>query len=186
MSTITISSKDAERIAKSFSDLIGPRGLTAIRRRAVNKIGAGVRKKTRTLAGPVFGTSAAALSVQGKAASPGSTTPAYRLRFAAKIPVAKLKAAHRKVRRSRGRSSLVIDTPHDDAIRFRSIRREGSRFVLLRAGPLVERALGGVYLNPGSAFERYPELKTLRKRAEKDLPEAVAKAINDHLNKRRR
>ena len=189
MTRIVISSPDAERIARSFNDLIGPRGLNAIRRRAVNAIGSKVRKQTISLAGVVFGTSAAALMVRGKAAAPNAADPAYKLRFAAKISVSKLKAKHRKVRRSQGRTSLVIDTPSDDAIRFRSIRREGSRFVLLRAGPLPERGLGGVYLNPKTAFTAdggYPELVTLRRRAEKDLPEAVASAINDHLNKRRR
>ena len=188
MSQITITSKDAERIARSFNDLIGPKGLNAIRRRAVNKVGGSVRKQTRSLAGVVFGTSAAALSVQGKAASPGSTNPAYRLKIAAKIPIAKLKAKHRKVTRSGGRASLVIDTPNDPAIRFRSIRREGTKFILLRAGPLVERRVGGVFTNPRTAFtsEGYPELLTLRRRAEKDLPEAVAAAITVHLAKMRK
>ena len=188
MTRITITSEDAEKIARSFSDLIGPRGLTAIRRRAVNKVGAKVRKQTRSLAGPIFGTSAAALSVRGKAAAPGATDPAYRLKFAAKVPISKLRAKHRKVRRSQGRTTLVIDTPNDPAIRFRSIRREGAKFILLRAGPLPERGVAGVYTNPKTAFtsEGYPELYQLRRRAEKDLPEAVSTAINDHLNKRRR
>ena len=75
MTRITISSRDAERIARSFADLIGPKGLDRIRRKAVNAVGSKVRKQTRSLAGVVFGTSAAALSVQGKAASPGSTKP---------------------------------------------------------------------------------------------------------------
>ena len=187
MTRIVISSRDAERIAKSFSDLIGPKGLNAIRRRAVNTVGAKVRKQTRSLAGIVFGTSAAALSVQGKAATPGSTNPAYRLKIASKIPIAKLKAKHRKVTRSGGRASLVIDTPNDPAIRFKSIRREGAKFILLRAGPLPERGIGGVYVNPKTAFtsEGYPELLSLRRRAEKDLPEAVSTAINAHLAKAR-
>ena len=73
MSAIVISSADAERIARSFRDLIGPSGLQRIRRKAVNKIGSGIRKETRSLARIVFGTSAAALSVQGRAATPGST-----------------------------------------------------------------------------------------------------------------
>ena len=185
MAQITITSRDAERIAKSFSDLIGPKGLNAIRRRAVNAVGSGVRKETKSLAGVVFGTSAAALSVQGKAASPGATNPAYRLKIASKIPIAKLKAKHRKVTRSRGRTSLVINTPANPAIKFRAIRREGSRFVLLRAGALPERAVGGVYINPRTAFtsEGYPVLLTLRRRAEKDLPEAVSTAIRNHLAK---
>ena len=186
MTRITITSKDAERIARSFSDLIGPKGLDRIRRKAVNEVGSKVRKQTRSLAGIVFGTSAAALSVQGKAASPGSTNPAYRLKIAAKIPIAKLKAKHRKVTRGSGRASLVIDTPNDPPIRFKSIRREGTRFILLRAGPLPERSVGGVFTNPRTAFELYPALKNLRKNAERDLPEAVSTAIRDHLAKRRK
>ena len=188
MARIEITSRDAEKLARSFSDMIGPRGLTAIRRRAVNAVGSKVRKQTRSLAGVVFGTSAAALSVQGKAAAPGATNPAYRLRFAAKIPIAKLKAAHRKVTTRRGKKSLTIDTPADSAIRFRSIRREGTKFILLRAGPLPERGVGGVFTNPKTAFtaDGYPELFNLRRRAERDLPEAVSMAIRDHLAKARK
>ena len=186
MTRIVISSRDAERIARSFKDLIGPRGLDRIRRKAVNAVGSKVRKQTRSLAGVVFGTSAAALRVQGKAASPGSTNPAYKLRIASKIPIVRLKAKHRKVKTKSGKKSLVIDTPNDPAIRFRSIRREGPKFILLKAGPLVERAVGGVFTNPGSAFERYPELKTLRKRAEKDLVQAVEDALKNHFSRRRR
>ena len=184
---ITISSKDAERIAKSFNDLIGPKGLDQIRRRAVNAVGSKLRKETRLLAGSVFGTSIAALSVQGKAASPGSTNPAYRLRMAHKIPIAKLRAAHRKVTSKGGRKSLTLDTPASPAIRFRSIKREGTKFVLLRAGPLPERAVGGIFSNLQTAFTRegYPELFALRREAERDLPEAVASAINAHLSRRR-
>ena len=187
MSILTISSADAEKIARSFNDLIGPRGLTAIRRRAVNKVGGKVRKQTISLAGVVFGTSAAALSVRGKAAAPSATDPAYKLRFAAKVPISKLRAKHRKVATRRGKKSLTINTPNDPAIRFRSIRREGAKFILLRAGPLPERPVAGVYLNPKTAFtdEGYPELVTLRRRAERDLPEAIATAINNHIKRRR-
>ena len=185
MTRITISSRDAERIARSFSDLIGPKGLQAIQRRAVNAVGSKVRKETRSLAGIVFGTSAAALSVRGKAASPGSSNPAYRLWIARKIPIAKLKAKHRKLSRGSGRTALVINTPTDDPIRFRSIRREGSRFILLKAGTLPERGVGGVFTNAGEAFEddRYPKMNQLRREAEKGLPVAVAQAINDHFMK---
>ena len=188
MTRLVISSRDAERIARSFSDLIGPKGLDRIRRKAVNEVGSKVRKQTRSLSGITFGTSAAALSVQGKAAAPGSTDPAYKLRFATKIPVAKLKAAHRKITRGSGRAALVIDTPNDPPIRFKSIRREGTRFILLRAGPLPERSVGGVFTNPRTAFtkEGYPALFNLRRGAERDLPEAVSTAIRDHLAKRRK
>ena len=185
MTKITISSKGAERIARSFNDLIGPKGLDAIRRRGVNSVGSKLRKETRALAGPVFGTSAAALSVQGSAASPGATNPAYRLKIAAKIPVKKLAAKHRKISRSGGRASLVINTPSSPAIRFKSIRREGSKFILLRAGPLPERGLGGIFTNAKTAFtkEGYPELYQLRREAERDLPEVVSTAIRNHLAK---
>ena len=188
MTGITISSADAARIARSFADLIGAKGLDRIRRKAVNEIGSSLRKETRSLAGVTFGTSAAALSVRGQAARPGSTDPAYKLRFASKIPIAKLRTAHRKVTTRRGKKSLVIDTPNDPAIQFRSIRREGTKFILLRAGALPERQVGGVYTNPKTAFTRdgYPQLLSLRRRAERDLPAAISKAINDHLNKRRR
>ena len=188
MSQITITSKDAERIAKSFAGLIGKDGLQRIRRKAVNEVGSSLRKQTRSLAGIAFGTSAAALSVQGKAAAPGSTNPAYRLKIATKIPVAKLRAAHRRVTTRRGKKSLIIDTPNDPAIRFRSIRREGTKFILLKAGSLPERGVGGMFTNPKTAFtsEGYPELVTLRRRAERDLPEAVSTAIRDHLAKRKK
>ena len=105
--------------------------------------------------------------------------------MAHKIPIAKLKAAHRKVTSKGGRKSLTLDTPASPAIKFRSIRREGSRFILQRAGPLPERGLGGVFTNAKTAFSRdgYPALFQLRRAAEKDLPEAVAAAIRDHLLK---
>ena len=162
MTGITITSRDAERVARSFNDLIGRNGLQRIRRKAVNEIGAKVRKETRSLAGLVFGTSAAALSVRGKAAAPGSDNPAYKLRLAAKIPVAKLRAKNRKVTRSRGRARLTLTLPGGDKVGFRSIRREGVRFVLERAGPLPERGVGGVYTNAARAFttEGYDELRT--------------------------
>ena len=188
MTRITISSRDAERIARSFSDLIGPRGLDRIRRVAVNQVGSSLRKQTRSLAGIVFGTSVAALGIKAKAASPGSTDPAYRLWMAHKIPVSRLKAKHRKITRSGGRVSLTVDTPSSPAIRFRSIRREGTKFVLLRAGPLPERAVGGVFVNAARAFTRegYPELYQLRREAEKDLPDAVEAALKAHLAKVRK
>ena len=105
--------------------------------------------------------------------------------MARKIPIARLKAKHRKVTRSGGRASLTIDTPSSPAIRFRSIRREGTKFVLLAAGPLVERSVGGVFTN-ARGFTRYPELVALRREAERDLPAAVEMAIKQHLAKVRK
>ena len=188
MTSIQITSKDAERLAKSFSDLIGPRGLDRIRRKAVNAVGSSLRKQTRIIGPVVIGTSAAALSVQGKAASPGSDNPRYVLRMARKIPAAKLKAKHRKIKRRRGRASLTLTLPGGNKIAFRSIHRDGASFRLLQAGPLPERALGGVYTNAARAFtkEGYPELYKLRRGAEKDLVQAVSEALKKHLSKGRK
>ena len=188
MTRITITSKDAERIARSFNDLIGPKGLDRIRRKAVNTVGSSLRKQTRIIGPAVIGTSAAALAVQGKAASPGSDNPRYALRMARKIPVAKLKASRRKITRRSGRASLTLTLPGGDKIAFRSIHRDGASFVLRRAGPLPERALGGVYTNAARAFTKdgYPELYELRRGAEKDLVKAVSEALKNQLSKGRK
>lgn len=187
MSRITITSKDAERIARSFADLISARGLLAIRRRAVNTVGAKVRRETRVIAPAIIGTSAAALQVQGKAAPPGSDNPAYRLRMAHRIPVARMKANRRKVTRRAGRRSLALTLPTGKTIVFRSVHRQGPSFRLLRAGPLPERALGGVYVNAPRGFgpAGYPELAHVRREAERELPAVVAALIEAHLTKRR-
>ena len=179
--------RDAERIARSFNDLVGPKGLDRIRRKAVNAVGSKVRKQTRIIGPAVIGTSAAALSVQGKAASPGSDNPTYRLRMARKIPVGKVKASHRKITRRRGRASLKLTLPGGNKIAFSSIHRDGASFRLLRAGPLPERALGGVYTNAARAFTKdgYDEFYQLRRDAEKDLVQAVSEALKNHLAKGR-
>ena len=125
--------------------------------------------------------------MQGKAATPGSDNPAYRLRMAGSIPVAKMKAAKRKITRHQGRAALALTLPSGDTIRFRSIHRQGSRFRLLRAGPLPERGLGGVYTNAAEAFtpEGYPELYRLRRKGERELPEIVAALIEAQMKRRR-
>ena len=192
MATIIISSRDAARVAKSFNDLIGRKGLQAIERRAVNKIGAGLRKDARGIAPALFGTTAAALSIQGRAAGPGAVDPEYRLRMASSIPISRLRAKHRRTRREDGRLGLTIDTPATSSpIVFRATQRVGRAFKLLKAGVLPERFVGGLGTRARSAFgpERdggQAELNDLRKRAAQDLPEAVAVAINDHLKRRMR
>ena len=184
MARITITSKDAERIAKAFSDLISAKGLDRIRRLAVNKVGSDVRKQTRIIGPQIIGTSAAALQVQGQSASPGSTNPSYRLKMARRVPVGRIKAARRKVTRARGRSALTLTLPGGDKARFRSVHRVGRAFRLNRAGPLPERGLGGIYTNAATAFERYPELHSIRRRGEKALPAIVSALIDAHLSKR--
>ena len=191
MSLITITSKDAEKLAKSFAGLVGPKGMDRIRRVAVNRVGAGLRKETRSIAPSIYGTSAAALMVRGRAATPGSSDPIYRLRMARSIPISKLKAKHRRTRRAGGRLSLTVNTPSSKAIRFSSVERVGKAFRLTRAGPLPSRFVGGLSTGAKTAFATegeggQPELNDLRKRAAQDLPEAVAAAINDHLKRRMR
>ena len=189
MTRITITSKDAERIAKSFNDLIGPKGLDRIRRKAVNTVGSSLRKQTRIIAPVVIGTSALALAVQGRAASSGSDNSRYVLRMARKIPVAKLKAKNRKITRRSGRASLTLTLPGGNKIVFRSIHRDGASFRLLRAGPLPERGIGGIFTNAARAFTKdggYPELCQLRRGAEKDLVQAVSEALKNHLTKGRK
>ena len=165
--------------------MISKRGLSAIRRRSVNAVGSALRKAVRAIGPGVFNTSAAALSPQGRAAQPGSTDPAYRLSMARTIPIARLHAKARKISRSRGRARLTISLPSGDKLAFSSVARDGKRFRLLRAGPLRERTLGGVFINPRQAFEDYPELVSLRRKAERDLPDEVAKQITEHMKRRR-
>ena len=185
---ITVSSPDAEKLAKAFRGLVSPRGLLAINRRVVNQVGSTVRKGVRELAGSTFGTTPAALQVQGKAAPPGAADPAYRLYMARNIPLARLRARYRKISRKRGRQSLTVDLPTAKPFRFRSVRREGRAFKLLRAGELPERFAGGVYTGAGRAFDSdaMPDLKRLRIEAERDLPQFVADGLNAALRRRRR
>ena len=187
MSRITITSKDAEKVARAFSDLIAEKGLLRIRRKAVNTVGATVRKQARSIMPAVVGTSAAALMVQGRAAQPGSDDPAYKLRMARKVPVSKLKAKNRRITRRRGRASLEIKLPSGDKITFKSILREGARFRLLPVGSLPERGLGGVFVNASRAFtdEGYDELRGVRRRAERELPAVVAALIEAHMKGRK-
>ena len=191
MTLIKITSADAEKVARAFSNLIGDKGLMAIRRRAVNKVGGWLRKETRSIAPSIYGASAAALMVQGKAASPGSSDPVYRLRMARSIPISRLKAKHRRTRRAGGRLSLTLNTPSSKAIRFSSVERVGKAFRLTRAGPLPSRFVGGLSTRAKTAFATegeggQDELHRLRKRAGPDLAAAVAAAINDHMARGRR
>ena len=190
MARIVISSPDAKRIADAFNDLISEKGLQAVARRAVNTVGTSVRKKTRSIGPAIFGTTAAALMVQGRAARPGSEDPEYQLRLTRSIPVARLKASSRKATREDGRLQLRLDTPAIDAVVFRSAKREGRGFSLIAAGPLPARGVGGVATRARTAFADegaggQAELASLRKRAERELPNEMAKQINRALARSR-
>ena len=187
MARIVISSRDAERIAKSFNGLIGRDGLQRIRRKAVNEQGASIRKAARNIAPVLYGTAAANLKIQGSAASPGSDNPKYSLRMASGFPVGRLRAPLRKV----SQGGLTISPPHQGAQRFRAVERIGRAFRLLPAGPLRERFLGAISTRARTAFADpddggLAELSALRREAEKDLPATVSRLITEHLRKGRR
>ena len=192
MAAISITSKDAERIARSFAALVGPKGLTRLRRKAVNSVGADLRRGLLAQGPTLYGTSKAALTVRGKAAGPGSDDPEYRLRMARTIPVARLKAKHRRTKKKGGRQSLTINTTATARpIRFRSFERVARAFKLFAAGPLAERYVGGVPTRARRAFGPeeaggFAPLNLLRRRAQRDLPSQVSKAIADHFARRKK
>ena len=192
MAYIRISSPDAARIAKTFNDVFSRKALAAIERRTVNKIGSDIRKGVRAEGPAAYGTSAAALMLRGQAARPGADDPEYKLRMATSIPVARLKARHRKATRLGSRLELRLDPPHVGAVVFRSAKRgTGRGFGLVAAGPLPERGVGGVSTKSGTAFENpeaggLPELAAIRRRAEREFPDEMAKQINAALERKRR
>ena len=190
MAKIIITSKDADRIARTFNDMISRKGLSTIRRRVVNAVGADVRLQTRAIGPELFGTSAAALSVKGQAAPPGTDDPFYSLKMATSIPIARLRAKHRRAVRRDGKTSLEVDTPAIKRIRFRAVQRIGKAFKLLKAGDLPERFVGGVarsrraFADPDKGG--YADLAQLRRKAERDLPIVMREKINDFLKRRRK
>ena len=101
-----------------------------------------------------------------------------------------MKASSRKATRQGGRLQLQLDTPAIDKLVFRSAKREGRGFSLVAAGPLPARGVGGVPTRARTAFADeaaggQPELSALRKRAERDLPNEMAKQINLVLRRRK-
>ena len=186
MSRIEITSKDAERIARQFSDLISAKGLVRIRRKAVNTVGAKVRKETRVIGPAIIGTSAAALMVQGKAASPGSDQPRLSAPHGGENPRRADEGGEAENHPAQGARIAGAHLAGRRHIRFRSIHRDGARFRLRKAGPLPERDLGGVYTNPGLAFtsEGYPELRALRRQGQRELPAIVSALIEAQMKRR--
>ena len=187
MPRITISSEDAEKVARAFSHLIGKDGLKRIQRKAVSDVGSRLRKDARSVAPTLFGTAITNLRIQGKAPARGADNPAYALRMAASFPVAKLRASLRKF----SGGELTIRPPHQGTQRFRAVERVGRAFRLLPAGPLPARFLGGITTRARRAFADpdnggLDELAALRRKAEKSLPETVAQQITEHFKRRRR
>ena len=189
MTLIKITSKDAEKVARAFNNLIGKDGLQGIQRKAVADVGARLRKDARSIGPAVFGTAITNLRIQGKAPARGATNPAYKLYMARSFPVAKLRASLRKVTRKGGRQSLTIAPPHQDKQRFGAVERVGRAFRLLPAGPLPARFLGNIATGARRAFADpddggIAELAALRRKAEKSLPETVAQQITEYFKRR--
>ena len=189
MTLIKITSKDAEKVARAFSNLIGKDGLKRIQRKAVSDVGSRIRKDARSIGPAVFGTAITNLRIQGKAPARGATNPAYKLYMARSFPVAKLRASLRKVTRKGGRQSLTIAPPHQDKQHFSAVERVGRAFRLLKAGPLPSRFIGDIATGARRAFADpddggIAELAALRRKAEKDLPETVAQQITEYFKRR--
>ena len=189
MTLIKITSKDAEKVARAFSNLIGKDGLKRIQRKAVSDVGSRIRKYARSIGPAVFGTAITNLRIQGKAPARGATNPAYKLYMARSFPVAKLRASLRKVTRKGGRQSLTIAPPHQDKQHFSAVERVGRAFRLLKAGPLPSRFIGDIATGARRAFADpddggIAELAALRRKAEKDLPETVAQQITEYFKRR--
>ena len=189
MAGIIIRSDEAARIARTLGELAG-KGLQRIRRLAVNETGKRVRKKMRAVAPAAYGTSAAALRIQARAATPGADDPRYSIRFARRFPVGKLRAGYRPIRGRRGFRALVIRPPHVKAHTLGPAQKVGRAYKLLAAGEHPERWVGGIGTRATRAFlsRDYPgvaPLYEIRKDAERDLPGMVAALVNEHMRKRR-
>ena len=115
-----------------------------------------IRKGLRVAGPAVYGTSAAALQIRGKAAAPGSNDPEYRLRMARNFPVSKLRASLRKT----SSGGLTINPPHQGAQRFKAVERIGRAFKL-RAARHVARAVSWRRLDPRPARLRGPRRRRL-------------------------
>ena len=141
MARLEISSKDAERVARRFDDLIKPKGLNAIRRRAVTDIGSGLRKDLRShRAGAVRHLCRRALDT-GPGAGTGRRQPGIPPPHGVRLP--RGQAAGRAAQGD-GPVSHDPKPPHQGAQTFRAVEKEGRAFRLLPAGPLAERFLGDV------------------------------------------
>ena len=192
MTRLVISSRDAERIAKSFDDMIGDKGLKAIRRRAVNEIGARLRKDNpRHRAGALRGVPGGADDPR-----PGGGAGLRRSRIPAPHGDKRSgRAAPRQLAKGEAPGRPTPAHPRHPGARAADYlqlgeAREGRGFSLLPAGPLIARGVGGIRTRARTAFADegaggHAELARLRKRAARDLPEAVARQIRKTLTKRR-
>ena len=147
--TVEIYAPNASAVARVFDT---KRTLKALIR-AANMQGKALRKELPQILAEEVGTSKAALHPRGKAAHTSQTEPAYRLRIGRRIPVSKLKANKRKLKKA-GRGAaigqLILGQPSGKTV-FSRVRTEGTgrqrRFILEAVEGLPERAVGGITLS---------------------------------------
>ncbi len=165
---------------QEISRALSPKQFRRATRKGVNQTGSDLRKRVKPALQALVKASAAAMRVKGKAASSHQAEPNYRLTFAKRIPIKKLRSSARKIRSRKGRQYLFLTQPGDQKTVLGPARRVGvgkASFVqLLRAGRLKERAVGGINLR-ADAWESYGPLKRLRSRASKDLVRNISQQI---------
>lgn len=127
----------------------------------------------------------AAFSVKGKAAHPSQKDPAYRIRMASAIPISRVSAKARKFRPlKRGSKVGVLSIKvGNKTLHFMAAQRfgTGSRaFQLLKAGPLPERAVGGVKVSK-KMLMRSREFRKLVDEAQREGVTAAEKALIEAL-----
>ena len=123
----------------------------------------------------VVSTSKAALGMKARAASEkrtGKNALAYEIRLVGAVPVSKLKASSRVVKKQpRKGTSLTLKFPGlGGDIDFKSVRKQpGGGFELTAAGPLKARGLG-----PAGFRQRFRNSRQLKRRMAEAGKEAMA------------
>ena len=175
---------DAREVERAFRRAGKEKGVLKARNRAANSGGKELRKALPGILQSVLAAPKTAYRIRAKAAHESQKNPHYRLTAARKIPVAKLRAAARKIVKKQGSKtvgqlSLEID---GDKVRFKSVRKTGSgkpaQFELLKAGKLPARKVGGVIIG-----ERHIRSKPDFKRATKRAEAAGMKMLKAELEK---
>ena len=96
MSNISVTTDWDEIAAK-----IGEEMSSRVRRKAVNAAGSAARRDLPALIAEAYSTSKAGVGARGKAATPGSTDPVYRLNLNRQIRLGRLKSGARKFQKKR-------------------------------------------------------------------------------------
>ena len=145
--------------------------------KGVNTAGKALRRDAAPLIiDNVVSTSKAALGLRARAASEkrtGKNAMAYEIRLVGAVPVSKLKASSRVVKKQprKGTSKLSLKFPGlGGDIDFKSVRKQpGGGFELTAAGPLKARGLG-----PAGFRQRFRNSRQLKRRMAEAGKEAMA------------